>query len=103
MKQINYISDTEEIIYARLEASVVKDMSDTAKNIDFVLQNEISLENNSSFFELLKDKVDLRTKLEEKLILPYLLGVQYLDRNDMFLQYKSNIATSSRKINANLK
>lgn len=80
-----YITKTEKVLYERLESSVIKDMSSTAKNIDDLLKNETQMRKNKSLFAYMKDEVKKREEFEEKLSLFIASKIKYL-----YLIYKDD-------------
>lgn len=81
----NYISDTEEAIYKRLESSVISDMSALAKNIDILLEEKTIFRGNQSLFSYLNSSLNLRRDLERELNLFITQKIKYL-----YLVYKDD-------------
>ena len=73
-----YITDTEEVLYERLEKSVINDMSNIGENIDRLFRERLLQEEDKNLFEYLKTKAELRENLEQQLSLFITSKIKYL-------------------------
>lgn len=74
----NYISNTEDVLYERLEKHVIKDMSNLAINVDKRLKQATNKRINESIFEYFKNQKKIREHFEQEMGLLVNTRLKYL-------------------------
>ncbi len=81
----NYISKTEIVLYERLESSIIKEISEVARNIDLKIKEDTLERNNSTLYEYFQNKPNIRKIFENQFSLFINSKIKYL-----YLVYKDD-------------
>lgn len=74
----SYISDTEKLLYERLQSNVINDMSHVGENMNILLQEKTLDKKDKSFFEYFKDRAEVRQYFEKQLNLFISSKIRYI-------------------------